>query len=167
MAQRPTRSKVTLLSSDSARLAIKKDGRNAGKFYRGVFKQDNSTLTADSSIYFYDDNMVDSYGHVVINQGDTLHIFADNLHYDGNTKTATLTGNVKMVDKDATLLTNYFIYNTATKYGTYTGGGKLFNKDNTLTSKNGYYFATTRDAYFRYDVVCTTTDAIIKTDTLR
>src|SRR5476651_552009 len=48
-----------------------------------------------------------------------------------------------------------------------TGGGKLVNKDNTLISKNGYYFAFTRDAYFRYDVVLTTSDAVIKTDTLR
>jgi hypothetical protein len=46
-----------------------------------------------------------------------------------------------MVDKDATLTTNYLTYNTATRIGTYTGGGKLVNKDNVLTSKNGYYFA--------------------------
>jgi lipopolysaccharide export system protein LptA len=72
-----------------------------------------------------------------------------------------------MVDKDATLTTNYLTYNTATKFGTYTGGGKLVNKDNTLTSKNGYYFANSRDSYFRYDVVLLSPDAITKTDTLR
>lgn len=74
---------------------------------------------------------------------------------------------MRLIDKDATLTTNYFTYNTATKYGTYTGGGKLVNKDNTLTSKNGYYFASSRDAYFRYNVILNTADAIIKTDTLR
>jgi hypothetical protein len=46
-------------------------------------------------------------------------------------------------------------------------GAKLVNKDNTLTSKNGYYFASTRDAFFKYDVVLVTPDALIKTDTLR
>ncbi|MFD0751924.1 OstA-like protein [Mucilaginibacter calamicampi] len=167
MAQRPGTSRVTLLGSDSASVATKRNGKPAMKFYRGSFRQDYSTLTADSSLFYYDDNMVDSYGHVIINQGDTLHIFADKLHYDGNTKLATLTGNVKMVDKDATLTTDFFTYNTATKFGTYTGGGKLFNKDNTLTSKNGYYLAGSRDAYFRYNVICTTPDAIIRTDTLR
>ncbi len=164
LAQQPGKSRVKLTNSE---VAIFDKTKPVWKTRKGVFQQDYSTLTADSSLFFSDANMVDSYGHVVINQGDTLHIFSDKLHYDGNTKLATLTGNVKMVDKDATLLTEYFTYNTATKIGIYTGGGKLFNKENTLTSKNGYYFAGTRDAYFRYNVVFTTADAIIKTDTLR
>ncbi|RYD90519.1 MAG: hypothetical protein EOP54_23860, partial [Sphingobacteriales bacterium] len=71
------------------------------------------------------------------------------------------------VDKDAILTTNYLTYNTATRIGTYTGGGKLVNKENTLTSKNGYYFAFSRDSYFRYNVILVTPDALIKTDTLR
>jgi lipopolysaccharide export system protein LptA len=166
-AQQPGKSRVKLEGSESGGFDKTKDGKVVYKTKKGVFRQDYSTLTGDSSLWFADANMVDSYGHVIINQGDTLHIFADKLHYDGNTKMATLTGNVKMVDKDATLLTEYFTYNTATKIGTYTGGGKLFNKENTLTSKNGYYFAGSRDAYFRYNVVFTTADAIIKTDTLR
>lgn len=167
MAQGPGKSRVTLEGSESSGFEKTKDGKIVYKFRKGVFRQDYSTLTGDSSKFYADDNLVDSYGHVVINQGDTLHIFSDKLHYDGNTKLATLTGNVKLVDKDATLTTDYFTYNTATRIGTYTGGGKLFNKENTLTSKTGYYFANSRDAYFRYDVVFNTPDAIIKTDTLR
>ena len=142
-------------------------GKNIFKVRNGVFKQDFSTLTSDSAIFYRDLNMVDAFGHVVIDQGDTLHVYSDKLNYNGNTKVAILTNHVKMVDKDATLTTNYFTYNTATRIGIYTNNGKLVNKDNTLTSKNGYYFAKTRDEYFRYDVVCTTPDAVIKTDTLR
>lgn len=143
------------------------NGKSTTKVYQGVFQQDNSTFRSDSAYFYQEDNALDAFGHVVITQGDTLHVFADKLNYNGNTKTAILTDNVKMIDKDATLTTNYFTYNTGTRYGTYTGGGKLVNKDNTLISKNGYYFAFTRDAYFRYDVVLTTSDAVIKTDTLR
>ena len=40
-------------------------------------------------------------------------------------------------------------------------------KDNTPTSQNGYYFANSRDSYFRYNVVLLSPDAITKTDTLR
>lgn len=143
------------------------NGKDVTKVYDAVFQQDYSTLRSDSAYFYQADNAFDAFGHVVITQGDTLHIFADKLNYNGNTKMAILTDNVKMVDKDATLTTNFLTYNTGTRYGTYTGGGKLVNKDNTLTSKNGYYFAFTRDAYFRYDVVLTTPDAIIKNDTLR
>ncbi|HEY8930114.1 MAG TPA: OstA-like protein [Mucilaginibacter sp.] len=141
--------------------------KNLIKVYQGTFKQDFSTLTSDSAYFHPQDNAFDAFGNVVINQGDTLHIFADKLNYNGNTKIAILTDNVKMVDKDATLTTNHLTYNTATRIGTYTDGGKLVNKDNTLLSKNGYYFAFSRDAYFRYNVSLTTPDALVKTDTMR
>ncbi len=137
------------------------------KVYKGVFQQDNTILSSDSAYLHQAANTIEAFGHVIITQGDTLHTFGDKLDYNGNTKIAILTNNVRLVDKDATLTTNYFVYNTATKYGTYTGGGKLVNKDNTLVSKNGYYFASSRDSYFRYDVVLNTSDALIKTDTLR
>jgi lipopolysaccharide export system protein LptA len=160
------KSKVDLVNSTQTE-ANMTGGKRIIKVRNGTFKQDLSILTSDSALFYPDLNMVDAFGHVVINQGDTLHIFSDKLNYNGNTKVAILTDNVKMVDKDATLTTNYFTYNTATRIGIYTGGGKLVNKENTLVSKNGYYFALTRDAYFRYNVVCNTTDAVIKTDTLR
>ncbi|WP_460679916.1 OstA-like protein [Mucilaginibacter koreensis] len=137
------------------------------KVYQGTFQQESSKLSSDSAYFYSKNNSFDAFGHVVINQGDTLNIYADKLNYNGNTHTAILTDNVRMVDKDATLSTNYLTYNTATRIGTYTGGGKLVNKQNTLVSKNGYYYAFTRDAFFRYDVVLTTVDAVIKTDTLR
>ncbi|WP_448702488.1 OstA-like protein [Mucilaginibacter sp. AW1-3] len=157
---------VQLIKSTTTH-TITLDGKTITKVYQGVFQQDNSTFRSDSAYLYQQDNALDAFGHVVITQGDTLHVFSDKLNYNGNTKQAILTDHVKMVDKDATLTTNFFTYNTGTRYGTYTGGGKLVNKDNTLISKNGYYFANSRDAYFRYDVVLTTTDAIIKTDTLR
>lgn len=157
---------VNLVSSSSA-TGIKRNGKDIVKVYRGVFKQDYSTLTSDSAYFYPQDNAFDAFGHVVITQGDTLNIYADKLNYNGNTKIALLTDNVRMVDKDATLTTNHLTYNTATRIGTYTDGGKLVNKDNTLLSRNGYYFAYSRDSYFRYNVSLTTPDALVKTDTMR
>ncbi len=165
MAQKK-KSIVNLIQSESSSVVTIK-GRQVIKVYKGVFKQDFSTLRSDSAYFYPNENAFDAFRNVNINQGDTLNIFSDKLNYNGNTKLAILTDNVKMVDRDATLTTNYLTYNTATRIGTYTSGGKLVNKDNVLTSKNGYYFAQSRDSYFRYDVVLTTIDAIIKTDTLR
>lgn len=161
------KSKIVLQKFRTLEYTKGPDGKTIGKVHDGIFVQDFSTLRSDSAYYYVDQNAIDAFGHVNINQGDTLNIFADKLHYDGNTKLATLTNHVKMVDKDATLTTDYLTYNTATRIANYTGGGKLVNKDNTLTSKNGYYFSLSRDAYFRYDVVCKTPDALIKTDTMR
>ncbi len=157
---------VNLIKSQSS-TGIKLNGKDVVKVYQGTFKQDYSTLTSDSAYFYIQDNAVDAFGHVDINQGDTLNIYADKLNYNGNTKIAILTDNVRMVDKDATLTTNHLNYNTATRIGVYTDGGKLVNKDNTLLSKNGWYFAFTRDSYFRYNVSLTTPDALVKTDTMR
>ncbi|HTD41569.1 MAG TPA: OstA-like protein, partial [Mucilaginibacter sp.] len=164
MAQK--KSVITLIRSKSIQ-GVKINGVDVLKVYGGTFQQDYSTLTSDSAYFHQSQNTFDAFGHVIISQGDTLNIYSDKLNYNGNTKIAILTDNVRMVDKDATLTTNYLTYNTATKFGTYTNGGKLVNKDNTLTSKNGYYFANSRDSYFRYDVVLLSPDAITKTDTLR
>lgn len=159
-------SPLHILRSERAH-GLKKDGVDVLITYKAVFQQDNAILSSDSAYFYQKANAFDAFGHVLITQGDTLHIYGDKLNYNGNTKVAIMTDNVRMVDKDATLTTNYLTYSTATKIGTYTGGGKLVNKENTLVSKNGWYFTSNRDAYFRYDVVLTTTDAIIKTDTLK
>lgn len=160
------KSKVNLISSNRSE-HVKINGVDVIKVYDGVWTQDATRMRSDS-VYFYSaQNACDAFGHVNINQGDTLNIYSDKLNYNGNTKIAILTDNVKMVDKDATLTTNFFTYNTATKIGTYTNGGKLVSKTNTLVSKNGYYFAGSHDAYFKYNVVSTTNDAIINTDTMR
>lgn len=157
---------INLISSTKS-FGHKENGEDVQTVYNGVFQQKFSTLRADSAIIHLALNTFDAYGHVVITQGDTLHVYADKLNYDDKTKIAILTDHVRMVDKDATLTTNLFNYNTATKYGTYVNGGKLVNKDNVLTSTNGYYDANSRDAYFRYNVVTTSPDALIKTDTMR
>ena len=160
------KSVVQLIQSKSSE-RITLNGRDVVKVFKGVFKQDYSIMHSDSAYFYVAENAFDAFGNVNITQGDTLNIYSDKLNYNGNTKVAILTDNVKMIDKDAVLTTNYLTYNTATRIGTYTGGGKLVNKDNTLTSKNGYYFAFSRDSYFRYNVVLVTPDALIKTDTLR
>ncbi len=160
------KSVIKIIKSSSIQ-NTKINGIDVLKVYDAIFEQDFSTLQSDSAYFNQKANTFDAFGHVVITQGDTMHIYSDKLNYAGNTKVAILTDNVKMVDKDAILTTNYLTYNTATRIGTYTGGGKLVNKDNILTSTNGYYFAHTRDSYFRYNVRLVTPDALTVTDTMR
>ncbi|MFI5158111.1 MAG: OstA-like protein [Sphingobacteriales bacterium] len=165
IAQKKT-SKVNLISSTKSK-SDKINGLSVIKVYNGIWSQDRTRMSSDSAYFYQSANAFDAFGHVAINQGDTLNIYSDKLNYNGNTKVAILTDNVKMVDKEATLTTNFFNYNTTTRIGTYINGGKLVSKTNTLVSQNGYYFAGTHDAYFRYNVVCTTNDALIYTDTMR
>lgn len=132
-----------------------------------VFRQDNATLTCDSAVFYKERNYFEAYKNVHINQGDTVNIYSDFLNYDGNKKLAHLNSNVRMEDRTSTLTTNILDYDMGLKYGTYLDGGKIVNKDVTLTSKRGYYFAGSKDAYFRYNVVAVTPQSTIKSDTLR
>ncbi len=151
------------------RSALMKGFQSSGlaRIIQPVFEHDGSTLAADSADYNQAANTFDAFGHIVITQPSGTVIYSDLLNYDGNTKLAILTNNVRLIDGDATLTTSLLTYNMASRMGTYTGGGKIVNGKNVLTSKNGYYFASTRDAYFRYNVVLTSPEALIKTDTLR
>lgn len=164
LAQQKT--KIFLLSSTAT--TVKKTPSGSVSYLRNpVFKQDNATLACDSAVFYEEKNMFDAFDHVHINQADTINIYSDRLTYDGNTKNAHLTSNVKMIDKESILTTNILDYNLGSKVGTYVTGGKIVSKDVTLTSKNGYYFSNSRDAYFRYNVVVVTPESTIKSDTLR
>lgn len=162
LAQQKT--KINVDSWTNSRVDAKK---NISYLKNPVFRQDNATLTCDSAVFYITENVFDAFRNVHINQGDTINIYSDYLNYNGNTKIAHLTENVKMIDRESTLTTNILDYNMATKYGTYITGGKIVSKDVTLTSKNGYYFSNSRDAFFRYNVVVVTPETVIKSDTLR
>lgn len=158
------RTKIILQSFDHITVEQK---TNTSYLRNPVFRQDNATLACDSAVFYETKNVFDAFNHVHINQADTINIYSDRLTYDGNTKNAHLTSNVKMIDRESTLTTNILDYNLGSKIGTYVTGGKIVNKDVTLTSKNGYYFSNSRDSYFRYNVVVVTPESTITSDTLR
>lgn len=135
-----------------------------------VYSHKGNTLTADSGIFYNDDigrQFFEAFGNIVITQPSGTIIYADKLHYDASPQIATLTNNVRMVDKGSVLTTNHLVYKMRDKVGTYTGGGRIISKGDTITSKNAYYFENTQDAYFRNKVVVRTPDVKIYTDTMR
>ena len=164
------RTKITLVNSQHSTVDLKS---NISYLRKPVFQQDNAILRCDSAVFFEARNVFEAYNNVHINQADTVNIYSDRLTYDGNTKMAHLSSNVRLLDRTSVLTTNILDYNMNTKVGTYVQGGKIVSKgsteanDVTVTSKNGYYFANSRDAYFRYNVVVVTPEVKILSDTMR
>lgn len=164
------RTKITLVNSQHSTVDLKS---NISYLRKPVFQQDNAILRCDSAVFFEARNVFEAYNNVHINQADTVNIYSDRLTYDGNTKMAHLSSNVRLLDRTSVLTTNILDYNMNTKVGTYVQGGKIVSKgakaenDVTVTSKNGYYFANSRDAYFRYDVVVVSPEVRILSDTMR
>jgi lipopolysaccharide export system protein LptA len=118
------------------------------------FKQDNVLMFCDSA-YFYTDNSLDAFGHVHIQQGDSIHLHGDLLNYNGNTRKAIISKNVILDKGDMRMFTDILNYDMATSIGYYTTYARIINKENVLTSNKGYYFGKTNDLTFKNDVVLT------------
>jgi lipopolysaccharide export system protein LptA len=132
-----------------------------------VFEHEGAYLYCDSAWMYETTNTIDCYGHVRIKSSDTLNLYGKFLHYDGNSKIATVKEDVKLVDKQTTLTTDFMIFDRNTGIASYTTGGKMVNGDNILTSRRCFYYTSQKLMYFRDDVVMTNPEYKINCDTLK
>jgi lipopolysaccharide export system protein LptA len=128
--------------------------------------QGQTVFSCDSALQDLTHNTIDAYGHIHINQADTINTFSDYLHYEGDTKIATLRRNVRMTDGTMVLTTDVLVYDMNTHIGSYLDGGKLVNQSTVLTSERGYYYADTKDVYFKSQVQLHDPEYTLATDTL-
>ena len=131
-----------------------------------ILRHDDVFLYCDSAHMNQNTNSFKAFGHVKIEQGDSLEIYSKRLNYDGNTKIGHLFHDVKMINGEVTLYTDTLIYNRNKNLGYYKCGGKLVDSLNTLVSKHGYYYSDTKLAEFRYNVVGINSSSTIESDTL-
>jgi len=129
-------------------------------------RQGKTLLFGDSLIVNTTLNIVEGYGHIHINDADSIHTYADYLKYLGNTKKAFLRKHVKLTDGKGVLTTDSLDYDVAVKIGNFKKGGKLSRNKTTLTSTEGFYYGITRDVIFRKKVILKDPESYISTDTL-
>jgi len=130
------------------------------------FKHENVLMFCDSA-YLYSNNMLDAFGNVHIQQGDSINLYGDLLKYNGNTKKAEIQKNVRLLEKDMTLTTDMLFYDMSTSVAYYTSGGTITSKENTLKSQNGYYHSDSKELWFKKNVVLTNPEYVMNCDTLR
>lgn len=122
------------------------------------FRQGGMFMYCDSAYYYPEINSLDAFGHVRMEQGDTLFAYADKLFYDGDARFARLRcgpseRKVRLKNRTVELLTDSLDYNLAADLGWYEYGGQLKDELNTLTSIYGEYSPASKDATFYHDVV--------------
>ncbi|MDE5872035.1 MAG: hypothetical protein K2H22_08850 [Muribaculaceae bacterium] len=121
------------------------------------FRQGSLWMFCDSAYYYPEINSLDAFGHIRMEQGDTLFVWADQLYYNGDARLAKLTNGpseskVRLKDPSGELLTDTLDYDVDLETGFYGCGGLLKDDVNTLTSIFGQYNSRTKDAEFFYDV---------------
>lgn len=169
--QRPD--KVFLEKADSM-IKLPQDFRDRQIVTGNVqFRQMGMWLFCDSAYYYPEENSLDAFGHVKMQQGDTLFVYADKIFYDGNSRFAKLRNgpsraNVELINRNASLTTDSLDYDLIQERGWYSDGGTLKDPQITLTSTYGSYSPRTKDAEFFYDVVLkgNKNDFTLYTDTL-
>lgn len=134
------------------------------------FEYQGALMYCDSAYYFSETRSIEAFSSVRINQGDTLNLYGDRLHYDGNTRLATVRGKeVQLITSDFVLTTDLLYYDRILNRGSYvTNATIISHKDsNKLKSKRGYYYSDQSLFMFKDSVVLTNPEFEINSDTLR
>ena len=131
-----------------------------------VFRHDSMYMYCDSALFYETSNSLDAYGNVRMNQGDTLFLYGDRLHYNGDEMLAKVRDNVVMIDKAMTLTTDSLNYDRTINLGYYFNWGTVEDTLNVLTSEWGEYDTQTSDAVFNYEVTLTNPNFVLTSDTL-
>ncbi len=128
-------------------------------------RQGDAFMYCDTAII--EENDVVAYGNVIIQQGDSLNVFADSLVYLGNERIADLYRGVVLENGEQRLFTEVLKYNLDTKVATYFTGAMLTNEETQLTSKRGYYYVNEKEAFFKDSVVVINDEFTLQADTLK
>ena len=159
--------KVEILHADA--LDQKADIKNAQRLLGNVKLLHNGALMFCDSAYIYSDtNNIDAFGHVVINQGDTVLLNSKNLFYIGNLHEATAVGDVhlKNINQGTVLTSDTLIFNMNENIGYFDYYGQIVDSTNTLSSLIGQYHISNNMAYFYIDVEVQNKDFSLLSDTL-
>lgn len=132
-----------------------------------VFFHEGAYMYCDTAYLYKQTNSFEAFGNVSMEQGDTIFVYGDYLHYNGNTRLARLRDNIRMEDQTATLFTDSLDYDRITNLGYYFDGGMLVDDENVLTSYWGQYSTITKEALFSDSVKLVNEDYIIYSDTLK
>ncbi|WP_301922443.1 OstA-like protein, partial [Ferruginibacter sp.] len=117
-----------------------------------ILKEGLTLFYCDSATINSLTNILEAFGHVHINQNDSIHTYAQYLKYVGKDRIAFLKKDVRLTDKKGTLYTQDLTYDLKSSVGNYTTGGKVVNGTTVLTSNEGTYYGSTKDVYFKKNV---------------
>ncbi|MEZ4740212.1 MAG: OstA-like protein [Flavobacteriales bacterium] len=131
------------------------------------FRHRDAIMSCDSA-YLYQDQRVEAFGHVTIDQGDTLHVEAARSTYSGTDRIARLEGNVLLRNSDMELTTPSLVYDLKNRRAMYTNGGRVISRSggDTLTSVVGTYLTDLRKTIFSRNVRLDHPDRTITADTM-
>lgn len=142
-------------------------GKNFQKLVgRVVLHHEGAMMFCDSALISDDDNIARAYGHIHIQQGDSLDMYGEEMEYDGNKKIAILKKKVRLIDKQITLSSNQITYDRNAGMAYYGDSSNTITQNNNLTSKKGYYYVGRKEFAFKGNVISKNPEYTLYSDTM-
>ncbi len=135
-----------------------------------AFFHEGAEMYCDSALFNPSENYFKAFFRIEIikpRETDTVYMYGDSLHYSGITKIAKMRGNVILVQDSVTLSTDSLDFNLNTNIGYYPRYGVTVSGEDTLESKEGFYYADTKELFFKDSVVVKNTRFRLYSDTLK
>lgn len=131
------------------------------------FRKGNMTLACDSAYFYEASGSLDAFGHVVMNQADTLTAYCNKMNYFGDVEVAKLRGAVKVVNRSMTVTTENLDYDLMNNVARYFNGGTVVDKSGTrITSSVARYEHDTKKVQFTSNVRLVNSKMKMSTDVL-
>jgi lipopolysaccharide export system protein LptA len=166
--QTPDSAQVQILNSRTAEFILYKN-ETVRKLKGNVKLQQKDAILYCDSCILDNQNNVYARGNVVIEQGDSVKIWADSARYFGFIRNADLFGDVILENNSKKLFTEKMHYDFNTKIATYNTKASLVDESTQLqlTSRRGQFNTQTNEAFFKDQVLVVDKSFDLKTDTLR
>lgn len=130
------------------------------------FSHEGIEVWCDLAIFYQEANFFKAFGNVRMLQGDTITMTSKYAEYNGNTKFAFASSNVKLKTPSNTLETDTLFFNRNKQQAYYRSGGTLRDSATTITSNIGRYYMEDEKYSFVSDVVVTNPEYIMHTQQL-
>ena len=131
---------------------------NVRIFHRGSF------MFCDTAILR--GNTLKMYHNVVMVQNDTIRLFADSVHYNGDDGFSILYGQIILENGNRKLYTSQLDYDMINKIALYNNNARLDDGKSVLLSRRGQYFMNEKKAIFAGNVSVTGENFYLLSDSL-
>ncbi|MFM2206698.1 MAG: hypothetical protein RL213_673 [Bacteroidota bacterium] len=166
-AQPATKTRIELLNADISEFNQEQNASATRLIGNVRFRHESAVMSCDSAYMFRDENRLEAFGHIRMNQGDSLQLTGGKLDYDGNTRVAQVYKDIVMTDRKMTLRTRRINYDVAKGQAYYSDSAHIEDGENVLTSRNGSYSSSSKDLFFKKNVLLVNPRYTLRCDTLR
>lgn len=131
------------------------------------FMHEGVNMWCDKAIYYEDQDFIEAFSNVHMQQGDSINMVAKYVEYSGKTQLAYASGDVVLTEPQSTLTTQVLYFNRNSQQAYYDNNGKVVrDSSGTITSKIGRYYMNAKKYQFTDSVVLVNPEYTLKTQRL-